>query len=156
KHVDAIELHGAGRRRGEPEDRATQRGLAAPALADEAEAVATFERETHAIDCAHERPRPPREMIDDPTGRSVADMKIADLDQRAHAGAATSSQRTQAVERCAMTGAGAKSPERQRSCTCGQRGWKRQPGGSAVSGGSWPSIEGSSRPRMPRLGRERM
>src|SRR5204863_6510227 len=108
------------------QDAARGGGLAAAALADQAERLALLEDEVDAVDGA--------DMADHRLEESARDreefLQAADLEQRvAHAGSAMSWCRKQLASWLAATDCRLGTAAEQRGMASGQRGWNGHPGG---------------------------
>ena len=145
RHILAREAHLAARGRGEAQDGAAQRALAAAALAHQAEGIALLDGEADAVDRADDARRAAGKRSPRPLARTILDLKPLDLEQRRLGPPRVTSPRAgmQAVAWVAVAGRAQGLPDWQRASAIAAR-MEAAAGGEIGQGGSWPSIEGSS------------
>src|SRR5262249_6257922 len=130
------------------EDGASQRRLARPGLAEQAERLAAGEIEADAADGADQAAAAPGR----PALRAEGHVEVAELEQRRHRGMRSQCRQAVAQEEISASWL---SPKRQASSASGQRGWKRQPAGRSAGAGGSPGSSGSRPPLGLESGRAR-
>jgi hypothetical protein len=153
RDLDAVEADGAAGGLDQPQHQARGRGLAAAGFADERQRLAARDREGDAIHRAHYAAG----AAEQPALHRVVLGKPFYLEQRGHAARSTACStgaRMQAAKCAGATSSSAGCARVQASIAKGQRGWNRQPFGSAKGGGTVPSIASSCSRSSSRRGIE--
>src|SRR5215207_4981780 len=144
EHVGPLEHRRTRRRLLQPDDRASHRRLAAPALADECQRLAAADLERDAVDRADRR----FGALEEAARRVVLD-QLSHLEQRRHRHYRDPSASQHRIRCPGPTGSSSGGCSLF-SKACGHRGRNRQPEGQAVGGGTVPPI-GVRRATGPRM-----
>jgi hypothetical protein len=141
-HIHAMQPHGAAAGRGQMQDAARRRRLAAAAFAHQAQGLATADGERHVIDGMHVRAAHPPEQ---PAPHHRVALGQVIHPQQRHAACPVLPRRRQLTVWPGASGVSTGSSVAQSAIASGQRARNRQPAGVWTALGGWPGMEGRLR-----------